>query len=77
MNKTAILLLQNKAIINNVNQYGRTPLMVASRFNSTKVIEYLLKKGAKIEKTDKNSLTPLLVIQADFFSSIANVLYCM
>ncbi len=36
--------------------------MVASRFNSIDVIEYLLKKGAKIEKTDKDGFTPLLVI---------------
>ena len=34
--------------------------MVASRFNSIRVIEYLLKKGGKIEKTDKDSFTPLL-----------------
>ncbi len=35
--------------------------MVASRFNSVEIIKYLLKKGAKIEKQDKEYFTPLLV----------------
>ncbi len=52
---------QNGAIINNLNHFGRTPLMVASRFNSVEIIKYLLKKGAKIEKQDKEYFTPLLV----------------
>ncbi len=35
--------------------------MVASAFNQVPVIKYLLKKGAKINKKDKDSFTPLLV----------------
>ena len=54
--------MQNSAIINSVNQNYQTPLMVASAYNQVEVIKYLLKKGAKIDKKDKESFTPLLVM---------------
>ena len=39
----------------------QTPLHIASAYNKGNIIEFLLDKGADIEKQDKASLTPLLI----------------
>ena len=67
------MLYQNGAIINSVNLNHQTPLMVSSAFNQVPVIKYLLKKGAKIEKRDKDSFTPLLVTTTEHLPSPSHI----
>ena len=38
---------------------------MASAYNHVSIIEYLLKKGAKIEKRDRDNFTPLLLAAAE------------
>ena len=49
------------ARISCVNKNMQTPLHIASANNKGEIIEFLLDKGADIEKQDKASLTPLLI----------------
>ena len=55
------ILIKNNANINSLNKNFQTPLHVASANNKYKIIESLLDKGAKIERMDKDSFTPLLL----------------
>ena len=53
--------MQAGARISCVNKNMQTPLHIASANNKGDIIEFLLDKGADIEKQDKASLTPLLI----------------
>ena len=55
------ILIRSQATINSLNKNFQTPLHVASANNKYKIIEYLLEKGANIERMDKDSFTPLLL----------------
>jgi ankyrin repeat protein len=53
--------LQSKFDMNKADNYGRTPLHVASRDGQTDIVEILLKIGADVNKTGNNGRTPLYV----------------
>ena len=47
---------------------------MASAYNHVAIIEYLLKKGAKIEKRDRDNFTPLLLAAAEGNAEAVEVL---
>ena len=58
------LLIGKNAVINCRNNNYRTPMMMACMFthaDDPKIIEYLLRSGANIERKDLNNCTPLLL----------------
>ena len=53
--------MEHGAKISCVNKNMQTPLHIASANNKGNIIEFLLSKGANIERQDRDSLTPLLL----------------
>ena len=69
------LLLENKPELINITGSGRkSPLHFAVLYNCPKIVEFLVKKGAKINKSDKYTRTPLLLSCKYGYSQITKYL---
>lgn len=53
------LLLENGAMINEKDNYGRTPLHISARYNIGECTKILLENGALINEKDNDEFTPL------------------
>jgi ankyrin repeat protein len=49
--------------IDKFDKEGRTPLYLAVASNNLRVVEQLLRNGAKIEYTDKEGRTPIIIVK--------------
>ena len=73
--KIVKLLLSKKPELINMNGSGKkSPLHFAVIYNCPKIVEYLVKNGAKINQTDKYSRTPLLLSCKYGYSKITQFL---
>ncbi|KAK3103771.1 hypothetical protein FSP39_021748 [Pinctada imbricata] len=54
------LVQKDEKIVNNETEGGRFPLHIAADYGQTEVIEFLINKGAEVNKADKHGITPLL-----------------
>lgn len=55
-------LLKQGADVNFVDDYGNTPLIIASQKGRSKVVQLLLtKKEINVNLADKNGLTPIII----------------
>ena len=59
--KTALLLAQTPALVENKDTYGQTPLQVAVRLQNTRMAKLLLDNHADINNKNKENRTPLEV----------------
>ncbi|MGZ5286637.1 MAG: ankyrin repeat domain-containing protein [Flavisolibacter sp.] len=61
-NDTRLLqkLLKSKASINQPDEEGDTPLMLAALYGNTSTLQWLLQKGADPNKTNKDGETPFM-----------------
>lgn len=53
------LIKNNDANVNAKNNYGETPLHIATRRGSLKIVEFLIKSGSNINEKDNDGKTPL------------------
>ncbi|PWF94171.1 Ankyrin repeat protein [Spiroplasma poulsonii] len=55
------LLIENGAEINHKNQFGNTPLILASQNGHTEIVKLLIENGAKINHKNQFGNTPLIL----------------
>lgn len=72
--ETIKLLIDKGANINHSNNFGYTPLFVASMFDNLKRIKLLIENGADISKKDNSGRT---VLFAAFLSDDSEILQCL
>ena len=69
------LLVKNKTDINFCNEYyNMTPLYLASKYGHSKIVEYLLKKGADANVCDYVNKSPLYVASENGHVEVVNIL---
>ena len=51
--------LANGTDINQVNENGATPLMIACKFGHTALVQFILSRGANLNLADNNGMTAL------------------
>ena len=49
----------NKSKLKSKDDYGRTPIFYAAEYGKYNILDYLIKKGAKVNKADREKSTPL------------------
>ncbi|OGP60430.1 MAG: hypothetical protein A2V67_19020 [Deltaproteobacteria bacterium RBG_13_61_14] len=67
-------LLDQKANVNEANDYGRTPLHLAAYWGRKDFVELLLSRGAKVNVRDKTGITPLQLARQRGHGDIADLL---
>ena len=59
------MLLKNGAIIDLADEYGATPLMIASKEGHTEVVDLLIKNGAGIDLEDEYRAALLMIGESE------------
>lgn len=72
--ETTEILIAKNAILDAQNQYGRTPLMIASMYGREEVVDALLKAGANPNIKDNYNDDALSIARDNNFPSIAELL---
>jgi len=67
VNERLVRILVDKGVdVNKADRYGNTPLILASYYNNENIVNYLIEKGADVQrgadvnKENKYGLTPLI-----------------
>ena len=57
---SSLILINHGSILDEIDNYGSTPLIEATKANQKIIVYQLIKKGCKIDTENKNGETPLL-----------------
>jgi hypothetical protein len=74
IDKVQDMLSSNSRLLNIVNQYGNTPLIVAVKNRHERIVKLLIRAGADINKVKDEGWTPLLYAASDGHDRIVKLL---